>query len=159
MRYLRSTLVIAFFSIFLMGWGSKDVKLTEGIQPGNVAPELKFEGLDLEGKKYVVLQCWASYDPHSRAANTQMHNVVDKVNTGDIQLVSVSFDEKESVFNGVVRTDALNPETQFVDLRGINSPLYKRLRLHAGFNNWLIDSNGVIIAKDITPDELESFLS
>jgi hypothetical protein len=46
-----------------------------------------------------------------------------------------------------------------VETQGVESDLYKRYRLQRGFGNYLIDDNGVIIAKNISADELSAYLN
>jgi hypothetical protein len=43
---------------------------------------------------------------------------------------------------------------QFHETKGKNSKLYRMYNLKKGFSNFLIDEKGVIVAKNITPDEL-----
>jgi hypothetical protein len=46
-----------------------------------------------------------------------------------------------------------------VELAGVSSDLYQTYRLKRGFKNFLLDENGVIVAKDITVSELSSYLN
>ena len=74
-------------------------------------------------------------------------------------MVSVSFDNYKSIFNETIRKDRISTENCFVELDGENSDLYKTYRLHKRFKNYLLDENGVIIAKDINAKQLSSFLN
>jgi hypothetical protein len=159
MRYfirISLSLIIAFL---LIGAGAKETKLTEGIQPGNLAPEIKLQGVNLSRNGYVLVQFWAAYDPQSRVENTQMHNVISQSKTENVQLISISLDENSSVVQGVIKTDHLEEATQFNEPKGKNSEIFKQYRLKAGFNNWLIDSNGVIVAKNVSPAEILDWVS
>ena len=73
-------------------------------------------------------------------------------------MVSVSFDEYRSVFEETVRKDQIVTPACFVETEGEDSELYRRFRLNRGFANYLLDENGVIIAKNISADELSSYL-
>jgi hypothetical protein len=106
-----------------------------------------------------LLQFWAAYDAGSRVINTRMHNVISRLETENIQLISVSMDEDEAVFEGTIQADGLNPATQFNEPAGKNSGVYKAYRLKSGFNNWLIDSNGVIVAKNVNPAEITGYVA
>ncbi|MCL1932586.1 MAG: thioredoxin family protein [Candidatus Azobacteroides sp.] len=158
MRYLKPTLFLLLVCFLIMGSQTKEVKLTEGIQPGNLAPEINRQDINLKGKKFVLLQFWAAYDARSRMLNAQMHNVISQSGTEDIRLVSVSFDENEAVFKGVVKADRLNPATQFNDPQGKNSEIFKTYHLESGFGNRLINSEGIIIAKDVNPQEILGYI-
>jgi hypothetical protein len=159
MRYLKRILFLSLISLFIAGSGTKEIKLTEGIQPGNLAPGIDLQEIDLNGKNYVLLQFWAAYDGKSRALNTRMHNVIAHLETDEIQLISVSLDESKAVFEGIVKTDELNPATQFNEPKGRNSEVFKNYHLESGFNNWLIDSNGVIVAKNVNPKEITGYVA
>jgi hypothetical protein len=146
-------------SLFIAGSGTKEIKLTEGIQPGNLAPGIDLQDINLSGKNYVLLQFWAAYDGKSRALNTQMHNVIAHLGTDNIQLISISLDESKAVFEGIVKTDGLNPATQFNEPLGRNSKVFKTYRLKTGFNNWLINSEGVIVAKNVSPKKITGYVT
>lgn len=154
MRYLsRISLFLATFILFI-GAGTKDVQFTEGIQPGSLAPEINLQGVDLENDGYVLVQFWAAYDPQSRADNTRMHNLITQSGINNLQLVSISLDESPAVFKGVVKADRLDEATQFNEPKGKNSELFKKYRLQNGFQNWLIDSKGMIVARNVSPKEI-----
>ena len=46
-----------------------------------------------------------------------------------------------------------------VEMAGVSSDLYQTYRLKRGFKNFLLDENGVIVAKDVTVSELSSYLN
>jgi hypothetical protein len=113
MRYFIRISVILSIAFLYIGAGTKEIKLTEGIQPGNLAPEVILQDVELRGMGYVLVQFWAAYDPQSRLENTMMHNVIFKSKIENLQLVSISLDENPAVFQGVIKTDHLNETTQF----------------------------------------------
>ena len=78
---------------------------------------------------------------------------------GNVEMVSVSFDEYKSVFTETIKQDQISTTKCFVELSGQESELYKTYRLKKGFKNYLLDENGVIIAKDIKASELSSYLN
>ena len=131
MKHLKPVFFLFFIAFFLMSWETKETRLTSGIQPGNLAPEMNWTELNPDNKKYVLLQFWAAYDAESRAANTQMYRTISE--NDEIQLVSFSMDENQAVFEGVLRADGLF--SQYNDFLGENSPLYSRFRLQKGFGN------------------------
>jgi len=158
MRYLKSILFIVVVCFLMMGSRTKEIKLTEGIQPGNLAPEINRQDINLKGNKFTLLQFWAAYDANSRMLNTQMHNAISSLKTEDIRLVSISMDENEAVFEGTVKAEHLNPATQFNDPQGKKSRIYKAYHLKSGFKNWLINSEGIIITQNINPKEISEYI-
>ena len=140
-------------------------KPTGGLNEGNVAPDFKVEStLDtqpafqlnqLKGR-YVLLSFWASYDAHSRMQNISLSNVLRS--SRNVKLVSISFDEFESIFKETVRKDQIVTPTCFVETQGENSRLFKKYSLNRGFANYLLDGNGVIIAKNISAADLSAYV-
>ena len=89
--------------------------------------------------------------------NVTLSRAADKAD--NVEMVSVSFDDYKSVFNETIKKDRITTPNCFVELSGNRSDIYKTYRLYKGFKNYLLDENGVIIAKDITASELPSYLS
>lgn len=132
-------------------------KPTGGLNVGDIAPDFKIQSMsagqplaelsDMKGK-YVLLSFWASYDAHSRMQNASLSNVLRSASRNEnVEMVSVSFDEYQSVFKETVRKDQIVTPTCFVETKGESSGLFKKYRLGRGFTNYLLDENGVIIAK------------
>jgi hypothetical protein len=154
MRYLiRISLIFGVFFLF-GGAGTKEIKLTEGIQPGNLAPEINLQGVNFDENEYVLVQFWAAYDPQSRVENSQMHNAISQSKVSNLRMISISFDENQAVFEGVIKADRLDETSQFHEPLGQKSPIFKNYRLKAGFTNCLINSDGVIVAKNLSPKDL-----
>ena len=114
---------------------------------------------DMKGK-YVLLSFWASYDAHSRMQNASLSNVLRSASRNEnVEMVSVSFDEYQSIFKETVRKDQIVTPTCFVETKGESSGIFKKYRLGRGFTNYLLDDNGVIIAKNISAAELSAYLN
>ena len=154
MRYLIRISFVLCLSMLFIGAGPNEVKFTEGIQPGNLAPETHMQGIDLKGDGYVLLQFWAAYDPQSRVKNIQMSRVISQIQKENLRMISVSLDENPTIFQGVIKTDRLDEATQFNEPNGKKSEVFKNYRLKAGFTNWLIDSKGMIVAKNLDPQQV-----
>lgn len=136
---------------------------TEGLTIGDKAPSFKIcaekqlvDLKDLKGK-YVLLSFWASYDANSRMQNATLNHAASK--NKKVEMVSVSFDDNKSIFTETIKKDRILTSNCFVELDGENSEIYQTYRLHKGFKNYLLDENGVIIAKDINAKQLSSYLN
>ena len=136
---------------------------TEGLTIGDKAPTFTICGekqlidlKDLRGK-YVLLSFWASYDALSRMQNATLNHAIAQAD--NVEMVSVSFDEYQSVFQETIRKDQIVTPTCFVETKGEYSGLFKKYRLGRGFTNYLLDDNGVIIAKNISAAELSAYLN
>ncbi len=166
MKYAKWIFVVLLISS-LTSFVEKD-KPTGGLNVGDIAPDFEIQTMsanqsvhelsDLKGR-YVLLSFWASYDAQSRMQNASLNNALRASANNNVELVSVSFDEYKSVFEETVRKDQIVTPTCFVETEGESSGLFKKYRLSRGFSNYLLDDNGVIIAKNISAAELSSYLN
>ena len=164
MKYVKWIFVVLLIGS-LTSFVEKD-KPTGGLNVGDIAPDFKIQSMsagqplaelsDMKGK-YVLLSFWASYDAHSRMQNASLSNVLRSASRNEnVEMVSVSFDEYQSIFKETVRKDQIVTPTCFVETKGESSGLFKKYRLGRGFTNYLLDENGVIIAKNISAAELSA---
>ena len=167
MKYVKWIFVVLLIGS-LTSFVEKD-KPTGGLNVGDIAPDFKIQSMsagqplaelsDMKGK-YVLLSFWASYDAHSRMQTASLSNVLRSASRNDnVEMVSVSFDEYQSIFKETVRKDQIVTPTCFVETKGESSGLFKKYRLGRGFTNYLLDENGVIIAKNISAAELSAYLN
>ena len=167
MKYVKWIFVVLLIGS-LTSFVEKD-KPTGGLNVGDIAPDFKIQSMsagqplaelsDMKGK-YVLLSFWASYDAHSRMQNASLSNVLRSASRNEnVEMVSVSFDEYQSVFKETVRKDQIVTPTCFVETKGESSGLFKKYRLGRGFTNYLLDENGVIIAKNSSAAELSAYLN
>ena len=144
MKYAKWIFVVLLISS-LTSFVEKD-KPTGGLNVGDMAPDFKIQTMsaeqsqtelsDLKGK-YVLLSFWASYDAQSRMQNASLSNAL----------------------RSTARKDQIVTPTCFVETKGEYSGLFKKYRLGRGFTNYLLDDNGVIIAKNISAAELSAYLN
>ena len=167
MKYVKWIFVVLLIGS-LTSFVEKD-KPTGGLNVGDIAPDFKIQSMsagqplaelsDMKGK-YVLLSFWASYDAHSRMQNASLSNVLRSASRNEnVEMVSVSFDEYQSIFKETVRKDQIVTPTCFVETKGESSGLFKKYLLGRGFTNYLLDENGVIIAKNISAAELSAYLN
>ena len=148
MRHVKWIFVVLLISS-LTSFVEKD-KPTGGLNVGDVAPDFTIESTsdvqhnfdltDLKGK-YVLLSFWASYDAQSRMQNASLSNAL-RSTSQDVEMVSVSFDEYQSVFQETIRKDQIVTPTCFAETKGESSGLFKKYRLNRGFTNYLLDGEG-----------------
>ena len=162
MRHVKWIFVVLLICS-LTAFVEKD-KPTGGLSVGDVAPDFRIESTsgeqyplklaDFKGR-YVLLSFWASYDAQSRMQNVSLNNIL-RSDAPNVKMVSVSFDEYRSVFEETIRKDQIVTPSCFVETVGEDSGLFKKYRLNRGFTNYLLDGNGVIIAKNISAAELSA---
>ena len=167
MKYVKWIFVVLLIGS-LTSFVEKD-KPTGGLNVGDIAPDFKIQSMsagqplaelsDMKGK-YVLISFCASYDALSRMQNASLSNVLRSASRNEnVEMVSVSFDEYQSIFKETVRKDQIVTPTCFVETKGESSGLFKKYRLGRGFTNYLLDENGVIIAKNISAAELSAYLN
>ena len=165
MRHVKWIFVVLLISS-LTSFVGKD-KPTGGLNVGDIAPDFQIRSMlgeqpagklsDLRGR-YVLLSFWASYDAQSRMQNASLSNALRSVGSDSVEMVSVSFDEYPSVFKETVRKDQIATSACFVETGGTASGLYDKYRLKRGFATYLLDADGVIVAKNISAAELSAYL-
>lgn len=161
---IRTYVLIASVAFLGISAGSKQAKLTEGVNPGDLAPRIESLGNESNfnfqnhSGRYTLLNFWAAYDAESRVRNVLLSNEINKLGSNKIAMYSVSLDEKSSVFMETVKADKLDLSTQFHDELGKASEVYRKYNLKKGFKNFLIDDKGIIIAANVTPEKLTEVL-
>ncbi len=139
---------------------------TRGLNVGEVAPSFTigtcdgqeaFSLSDLKGD-YVLLSFWAGYDAQSRVSNALLHNGIHRMGY-NVKMVSVSFDAYASVFQETVRMDGLSSSDCYVDTLGKASAVYRAYNLKRGFKNYLLGPDGVIVATNVTAEQLPQYLN
>jgi len=163
MKYVKWLFVVLLITS-LTSFVGKD-KPTGGLNIGDVAPDfnirttLENQQLKLKDLKshYVLINFWASYDAQSRMQNVYLNNAT-RSSFKKIKFVSVSFDEYQSVFKETVRKDRIVSPICSAETKGESSKIFKDYDLERGFTNYLLDENGVIIAKNISVSQLSSYI-
>ena len=164
MKYVTWIFVVLLLCS-LTSFVEKDVA-TQGLGIGDSAPDFPIKSLT-EGKtkelkelkgNYVLLSFWASYDAPSRMQNALLNHALKKA-SHPVTMVSVSFDEYTSIFKETIRKDEIDTPNCFVETSGEASGIYKKYSLNKGFKNFLLNERGVIIAKNITADQLSQYLN
>jgi peroxiredoxin len=153
--------VLIFSSLISFSFVGKNTP-TEGLTVGDKAPQFTLGDdvkqlalSDMKGR-YVLLSFWSSYDAESRVQNATLQHAAQA--NDRVEMVSVSFDEYQSIFDETMKKDHLQPEHSFVELAGSSSPLYRKYRLDRGFKNYLLNEDGVIVATQLTASQLASYV-
>ncbi|MEG1585528.1 MAG: hypothetical protein RR346_01495 [Bacteroidales bacterium] len=151
-----SVLLIVFTFTSFVG---KNTMPGKGLAEGYLAPSISVDGLNtdsLKGKK-VLVSFWAAYDAASRVSNALLASQLSKL-PADIQFVSIGFDPNKVIFEETIRLEGLDRSTQYHDRNGSSSVLFKTYRLKEGFANYLLNEEGIIIAKNLDPKRLHELM-
>lgn len=166
MKYLKYFLIAGVAFLSLSSNTSRTSRLSEGIYPGNLFPDIKnLENIsgtkmdlsDLKGQK-VLVNFWAAYDASSHKDNVLFSRIIENKNY-PVKMVSVSFDKNESVFEKTLAVDQIDTGYQFMAKENAYPVLFERYQLEKGFKNYLIDENGVVIGMNLTPENLNQILN
>ena len=151
--------VLVFSSFISLSFVEKE-NLAEQISVGDVAPRLQLgdevQPLNLhDGKgKYALLSFCASYDAVSRLNNAALCRLAN--DNAQVKIISVSFDRYASAFKAAVKKDGLHEEDCFVETEGERSEAFRTYGLENGFKSFLLDENGVVVAENVSAEELSS---
>ncbi len=110
-----------------------------------------------KSSKITMLDFWASWCADCRKENPAMVAINKTYASRGLSIIGVSLDNEFSDWKKAVQDDKLT-WTQVSDLHGWNNAAAEMYCVKVIPQNILIDSTGVIIARNISPDEVEELL-
>lgn len=166
MKYFRYFLIGGIALIGLSSSRLGDTKPSEGIYPGDLFADIKnitnVSGTtvnlsDFKGQR-VLVNLWAAYDASSHCDNVLLANAIVK-NDYPVKMLSLSFDQSQSVFERTVTVDELDESSQFLLDESLQIELSDRFKLKKGFKNFLLDEEGKIVAIDLSVEKLNQLMT
>lgn len=102
---------------------------------------------------YTLLNFWASWSRKSREENPELVKIYNKYNKKGFEIVGVSLDEDNALWEKAVKEDKLS-WTQVCDFKKWESPSAQTYMIKEVPSNILIDREGKIIAFNLSTEEL-----
>jgi peroxiredoxin len=135
------------------------------ISVGHKAPD--FTTMSMDGKpvklsdykgKYVMIDFWASWCPPCRQENPNVVRLYNQYKTKGLNILGISLDEDKADWQKAINNDKLTWQ-HASDLKKFDGATERLYHIEAIPANFIIDPQGVIVAKNVTGKNLEDFLN
>lgn len=131
--------------------GTEAIDFTQNDLNGTPVSLSSFKG------KYVLVDFWASWCKPCRQENPNVVKAYDKFKDKNFTILGVSLDQNKDAWSKAIEKDGLK-WTNVSDLQSWNNAVAQLYRVQSIPQNYLIDPNGKIIAKNLRAHELEAKL-
>ncbi|MBE7176920.1 MAG: AhpC/TSA family protein [Mucilaginibacter polytrichastri] len=144
----------------IINYIARERMLREGGEAPDFTQENRADGQtslsELRGK-YVLLDFWASWCHPCRIEHLERVKTYRKYQPKGFEIISVSLDERKPDWLKAIRDDKLNWQ-HVSDLRGFSNVVARQYHIRTIPENFLLDKNGKIIARNLHGKELEKKL-
>lgn len=143
---------------------NEKMQADERLAIGKIAPEITLNNpqsvpvslSSLKGK-YVLIDFWASWCAPCRAQLPSIKKVYQKYNAKGFEIFAVSIDREKTAWINTIESEKLS-WVNVSDLLYWQSPVVQLYNIEGIPFNYLLDKEGHIIIKNVTPEELDIYL-
>lgn len=137
----------------------------KAVQVGQPAPEFTINGID--GKpvkvsdfkgKYVLLDFWASWCMPCRQENPNLVKAYNEYKDKNFTVFGISLDKDPTEWKKAIANDHLT-WTHGSELKDFEGAAVRLYQIEAIPSSFLLDPNGIIIAKNLRGEQLDAFLN
>ena len=145
---------------------NKTINKLEKIEIGKIAPNFYAEnqyGVEsnlheiIKKNKVIILDFWASWCGPCRGENHILKDLYEKYKQKGLEIVSFSLDVNKDFWKRAIREDQIN-WINLTDYKQWKSDVIKQYCIKAIPKKFIIDSQGKIIASDVSKDDVESII-
>ena len=134
----------------------------ESISIGRKAPD--FTSVDTNGKlvsleaikgKVTIIDFWAAWCGPCRRENPNLVRIYEKYHDKGLEIIGVSLDKDADKWKEAIAKDNLT-WAHVSNLKFWEDPIAKQYNVQAIPATFILDANGIIVAKDLRGDELRA---
>jgi len=129
------------------------------VAPAFVLPDLTGEQVELKNflGKTVLLNFWMPKNGNSRLKNKFYKNLYTNYKAKGFEIISVAISDDKEYCKNVVQADSAT-WVQLSDFKSFDSPIVEKYGIRNINDAFLVDKEGIILAKNFTEKELVTFL-
>lgn len=113
----------------------------------------------INDNKLVMVDFWASWCPDCRVENPNIVAVYNDFKDKGLEIISVSLDTNKDSWIKGINDDSLYWKNHVSELKGWNCPVSNAYGVAFIPQNFLIDTNGKIVAKNLNGEDLRNFVN